>query len=84
MDAQYDWRLSEPAQDLQVHIESRRGGQPAFDATLALERREATPAALRRALLRYPLLPLRVVGGIYGQALRLKLKGVPYHAHPAR
>jgi DUF1365 family protein len=84
MDAQYDWRLSEPGADLQVHIESRRGGELTFDATLALERREATPAALRRALLRYPLLPLRGVGGIYAHALRLKLKGAPYHPHPGR
>ncbi len=83
MDAEYDWRLTEPGDDLQVHIESRRAGRPTFDATLALERREATPAALRRALVRYPLLPLRVVGGIYAHALRLKLKGAPYHRHPA-
>ena len=83
MDAEYDWRLTEPGADLQVHIESRRAGRPTFDATLALERREATPAALRRALIRYPLLPLRVVGGIYAHALRLKLKGAPYHRHPA-
>lgn len=82
MDAEYEWRLSAPGRDLQVHIESRRDGRPQFDATLALERREATPAALRRALVRHPLMPLRVVGGIYAQALRLKLKGAPYHAHP--
>jgi DUF1365 family protein len=82
MDAEYDWRLSTPGDDLQVHIESRHAGRPQFDATLALERREATPAALRRVLMRHPLMPLRVVGGIYAQALRLKLKGAPYHAHP--
>jgi DUF1365 family protein len=84
MDAEYEWRLSEPGQDLQVHIESRRDDAPIFDATLALERREATPAALRRALVRYPALPLRVVGGIYAHALRLKLKGAPYYRHPER
>jgi uncharacterized protein len=84
MDAEYDWRLSEPGDDLQVHIESRSAGRPVFEATLALERREPTPAALRRALVRYPLLPLRVVGGIYAHALRLKLKGAPYHRHPLR
>jgi uncharacterized protein len=84
MDAEYDWRLTEPGDDLQIHIESRRADRPTFDATLALERREATPAALRRALARYPLLPLRVVGGIYAHAVRLKLKGAPYHPHPPR
>lgn len=82
MDAEYDWRVTEPGEDLQVHIESRREGRTQFDATLALERREATPAALRGALVRHPLMPLRVVGGIYAHAVRMKLKGAPYHAHP--
>jgi DUF1365 family protein len=35
-------------------------------------------------LWRYPLLTLRVSMGIYGQALRLLAKGVPFHRHPAR
>ena len=35
-------------------------------------------------LFRYPLQSLRVVAGIYAQAVRLKLKGAPYHPHPAR
>jgi uncharacterized protein len=85
MDAAYEWRLSEPGSELQVHIENRApDGTLRFDATLALERREPTPSRLRRALIRYPLQPLRVVGGIYAHALRLKLKGAPYHAHPQR
>lgn len=83
MDAEYDWRVTEPAHDLQVHIESRREGRTQFDVTMGLERRALTPAALREALVRHPLMPLRVVGGIYAHALRLKLKGAPYHAHPA-
>jgi DUF1365 family protein len=27
---------------------------------------------------------MRVVGAIYFQALRLRLKGAPWHAHPGR
>jgi DUF1365 family protein len=27
MDAEYDWRMTEPGEDLQVHIESRREGR---------------------------------------------------------
>ena len=56
-------------------------GERAFDATLSLARREpARPAPL----LRYPAMTLQVVAGIYLNALRLKLKGAPYHPHPAR
>jgi uncharacterized protein len=80
MDATYSVRLTAPGELLRVHMESRRGDRVDFDATLALSRRELSPAAL----VRYPLMTMRVMTGIYGQAARLKLKGAPYHAHPAR
>ena len=69
-----------PGDRLQVHVESRRSDRAHFDATLSLARRELGAAPL----FRYPLQSLRVVAGIYAQAARLKLKGAPYHAHPAR
>ena len=53
-----------------------------FDATLSLRRRALDRAALTRLLLRYPATTLRVSARIYGQAVRLKLKGAPYHRHP--
>jgi uncharacterized protein len=80
MHGEYACRLTVPGRALQVHIES----PPAFDATLSLLRRELEPAFLRRLLVRYPAPPLTILGRIYLQALRLKLRGVPYHPHPAR
>jgi uncharacterized protein len=83
MDHVYDWRLTEPADSLAVHIESRRvDGQSVFDATLALRRRELSAAQLARALARYPLLTLRILARIYAHALRLKLRGARYFPHP--
>jgi hypothetical protein len=85
MDQVYDWRLTVPARALAVHIESReRGAGRTFDATLALTRREITPRELRRALLRQPLPSVRTLARIYAGALRLRLKGAPYHPHPRR
>lgn len=80
----YDWRLSEPAEHLSVHIESAHAddGARAFDATLSLRRREITPASLRGALVRYPALTLRLTARIYAHALRLRLRGAEYHAKP--
>lgn len=83
MDSSYDWRLSEPAERLSVHIESiKDDGKPIFDATLSLCRRELTAREMRRMLARYPLLTLRFTTRIYTHALRLKLRGADYHAHP--
>ena len=83
MDHEYDWRVSHPGERLAVHIESRRGGERAFDATLSLARREFTGLTLASATARHPLTTLHVLGRIYGQALRLKLRGVPVHPHPS-
>jgi DUF1365 family protein len=80
MEADYRLRASAPGERLQLHVDSNRGGRSQFDATLSLRRRELGPGPL----FRYPLQSVRVVAGIYAQALRLKLKGAPYHPHPAR
>ena len=73
MTQQYAWRLTAPGEQLVVHLENHAAGEKVFDATLRLERTERAP---RRAQ------TLRILVAIYAQALRLKLKGAPYHAHP--
>jgi uncharacterized protein len=82
----YDWRLTEPAEDLIVHIESLRtcDGERLFDATLSLRRQELTPRVLRRALARYPFLTARILARIYTHALRLRLRGARCFPHPSR
>ncbi len=82
MDHTYDWRVTTPGDELVVHIASSRAGNQAFDATLSLRRRELSPGLMRSVLVRYPAMSVRVATAIYWQALRLKLKGAPYHAHP--
>ena len=82
MDHRYEWRLTAPARTLSIHIESHREGQLAFDATLAMERRELTRGSLAAITARYPLGTLRVLALIYAHAVALKLKGVPVYPHP--
>ena len=72
--------MTTPGEQLRVHMESRRDGRVDFDATLALRRRELSAWPL----FRQPFMTARVVAGIYAQAVRLRLKGAPYHPHPAR
>jgi DUF1365 family protein len=83
----YDLRMSAPGERLSVHIESASAGSggepvPVFDATLSLARREWSPRELRRLLVRYPLQTVGILARIYSHALRLRLRGAVYHAHP--
>ena len=84
MDHSYAFRATEPGARISVEIESRPkdGGGKAFDATLALRRRELSRRTLTGILLRHPAMSLQVVARIYGQALRLRLKGAQPHPHP--
>ncbi|MET0580986.1 MAG: DUF1365 domain-containing protein [Pseudoxanthomonas sp.] len=83
MEHDYDWRFTPPADDLRVNMQVLKADVTEFDATLALQRRALTGAALARVLYRYPLMTAQVVGAIHWQALRLWLRGNPIHDHPA-
>ena len=83
MDLEYDGRVSEPRRSLNVHMIASRGGDPFFDATLRLDRKELSSRALAGALTRNPFMTAKVTAMIYWQALRLRLKGASYHPHPA-
>jgi DUF1365 family protein len=72
MGSTYEWRATEPGETLSVHISAG----DAFDATLSLRRRPLTRRGLVAA-------SWRVSALIYAHAARLKLAGVPVHAHPA-
>jgi uncharacterized protein len=82
MDMTYRWRVSAPGERLAIAIDCERDGVRVFDARLALRRRAISRRSLTTVLARHPAMTLRVLGGIYGQALRLRLKGAPWHPHP--
>ena len=52
------------------------------DATLNLRRQPLTRSHLISTLAAYPFMTLKVVGGIYWQALRLWIKGARFFYHP--
>ncbi len=82
MDHRYEARAATPGRTLSVHIESRRAGATAFDATLSLRRREWTRASAAAMIARYPLATVRVLALIYAHAVMLRLAGARVHRHP--
>lgn len=82
MDLHYDWRFSTPGQTLNVHMRLDREQDKVFDATLKLKASPLSSWPMARALLTYPLMTLKVIGGIYLEALKLKLKQIPVFDHP--
>ena len=84
MDVAYDWRFTEPTSQLAIHMENLREGKPFFDATMKLERREISGAALARVLIQYPMMTAKVIAAIHWQALKLWAKGVPFYVHPKK
>lgn len=82
MRQRYRWRFSVPGEALTVLMTSAEDQRPLFAASLAHRRRVLTPSRLDALLWCYPLMPLHVVAGIFGQAARLWWKGVPVCTHP--
>lgn len=82
MNMNYSMRYSQPGEKLAVRIENFECGQKKLDVVMAMQRREISTASLNRMLLAYPLITFKVFAAIYWQALKLRLKGCPFFAHP--
>ncbi|MEZ4373393.1 MAG: DUF1365 domain-containing protein [Polyangiaceae bacterium] len=88
MDQRYSWRFQSPGEQLRVSMTNQertptaQPGRRCFSAHLALERRPLTARTAWTALGSFPFMTGKVFAAIYWNALRLWLKGVPFHSHP--
>lgn len=83
-DATYRFAMRPPGQRFVQSIREteRDSGRPILVASHVGKRVALTDRALARAALAYPLLPVKIVGGIHYEALRLWLKGAPFFRKP--
>jgi DUF1365 family protein len=84
MDMEYDWRFSDPGDELRVQMTNFREKTQLFKADLNLKKLELNGRNLARMLITYPPMTLKVVAGIYWQALRLRMKGAKFYTHPEK
>lgn len=80
----YSFELTEDSSDsLNIRIDESTdpSTEPHFAAGIALRRRELTLGNLLLALLRYPLLNVKVILAIHWHAFRTWLRGAEFHPH---
>ncbi|MBL6698399.1 MAG: DUF1365 domain-containing protein [Luminiphilus sp.] len=84
MEMTYRWHSDSPGASLAIQIALFQKNERIFDAVLSLSAEPLNARSAVLAILSYPLMTLKVVLGIYWEALRLFLKGVSLHSHPKR
>lgn len=83
MEMDYKWYFSKAEKKLNVHMKNFEEGKELFNATLSLKRKQFSHSFLLKMAIKQPLIPVKVIVGIYWNALLLKLKGVSFYENPS-
>lgn len=75
---QYRWLIEPPGATVGVAIKVNDSRGEIFEARLKLERQPLNLPVVRRLLMKRPVMTAFIVAGIYYQALKIYLKGIPY------
>jgi len=83
MEMTYNFRIKAPGAELALAIHEGDKDGTLLYASFSGKREPLTSRTSLTSFLRFPLLTLKVIGGIHWEALKLWLKGVPLVRHPA-
>lgn len=81
MNCEYNFRISPPDENVAINISESDPDGPLLFASFSGARRPLSDTGLLIMLLKYPLMTLKVMGGIHWEALKLWWKGVPVYRH---
>ena len=84
VDVAFDFRLDPPGERLVAQIDDYAGRDRTLASAVTGVRRALTGTRLAWWTAKYPLITLRIIARIHWQALRLRLKGIPWFAKAAR
>lgn len=79
----YEFSIKRPNDELYLHIRQTDKDGAMLDAWINGKKTHISDRRLLLCLLRYPLLTLKVIGGIHWEALRIWLKGIPRVTRPS-
>jgi len=82
MDMTYNFRIRPPGEDVAVSIHETDLDGTLLFASFTGGRKELSAWSTIRVFLAYPLMTLKVIGGIHWEAIKLWFKGVPLVARP--
>jgi DUF1365 family protein len=83
MDMTYHFRIKPPDGAISIAIDETDGEGQLLYAAFNGTQHGLTRSAALKLFFKYPLMTLKVIGGIHWEALRLWMKGIPLVHHPA-
>jgi DUF1365 family protein len=81
MDQQYQWQLAPLDELAQLKINVHKQDK-VFEAGIKLHRTAISAGLLTKLLIKTPIMPVKILFGIYSHAFKLWLKSAPFYSHP--